>query len=161
MSRISEIFGEYQEHFHSVVKMEDEWGTSQTCANCQERFPVNTKPHRFKVCYGCKAKPIAGLPDSVASLPDIILATVSKRALQKDGRKLSVKFAMAIIRMWTNYVLRNGRLMSKVKVTYKNWPLNVQSDVAAPQTVVWHRDIVAAKCIMLKRTLSDVWRTST
>ncbi|XP_031627414.1 uncharacterized protein LOC116343489 [Contarinia nasturtii] len=29
-------------------------------------------------------------------------------------------------------------------------PLNVQGDVAAPQTVVWHRDIVAAKCIMLK-----------
>ncbi|XP_031629529.1 uncharacterized protein LOC116344859 [Contarinia nasturtii] len=134
---------------HSVVKMEDEWVTSQTCANCQERFPANTKPHRFKVCYGCKAKPIARLPDSFASLPDIIVATVSKRALQKGRKEIKRRIRNG------NYqdvekILRNGRLMSKVKVTYKNWPLNVQGDVASPQTAVWHRDIVAAKCIMLK-----------
>ncbi|XP_031635522.1 uncharacterized protein LOC116348610 isoform X1 [Contarinia nasturtii] len=134
---------------HSEVEMQDEWGTSQTCANCQERFPRHTKDDRFKVCYDCRAKKIDGLPDSVAGLPDIIVSTVNRRVLRRK-RAIIKRQIIDGNREAVNEKLRTGRLMSKVKVTYKNWPLNVDDDDVVPQTVTWHRDIVAAKCIMLK-----------
>lgn len=49
---------------------------------------------------------------------------------------------------------REERLVSKISIIEKNWSLHALNgeldDAADPVTVVWHRDIVAAKCILIK-----------
>lgn len=48
-----------------------------------------------------------------------------------------------------------GRLVSKVVKFFRNWQLNIGEDDVVyadcgQKTTVWHRDVVAAKCILYK-----------
>lgn len=44
------------------------------------------------------------------------------------------------------------RLVSKISIIEKNWPLYALDGEldADPVTIVWHRDVVAGKCILIK-----------
>lgn len=122
---------------HSIVIFVDEYNTSQTCANCFRRFPRNTKPHRFKVCRGCDADPNVN-----PLLANRIITQRGKRTMQMlryDARRERVRSDR------TN----DDRLVRKVKAYYRQWPFIRMFPNELP-TVVWHRDIVAAKCIMYK-----------
>lgn len=136
---------------HSNVDIVPEEYTSQTCANCYKKFPRNTRKHRFKVCRRCRAvargdpEVVAGT-DKNSNLPRKIVTQHSKRYLQEERdfeRTEAILFNQPV----------NRPLVSKVKVCRKNWPLidMAQDDQKLP-TVVWHRDIVAAKCILYKGT---------
>lgn len=50
------------------------------------------------------------------------------------------------------------RLVSKIKIIEKNWPLhalNGELDDDWIVTTVWHRDVVAGKCILIKGTMNE------
>lgn len=119
-----------------AVVFVDEYFTSQTCANCFSRFARNTRRDRIKVCRNCT--PIVEL----ACLPTKIVTQHSKRTLKfyrNLGRNLGLR-------------QNQQRLVSKVVTYWKNWQPNVLNDDDEPRgkTVVWHRDIVAARCILYK-----------
>lgn len=120
---------------HSVVKPTDEWMTSQTCANCYKRFPLNTKKHRFKVCRDCNPPPDAILPLK-------IYTTLSRRELQRKRKELDERGE------YDHRFLADEPLVTKWKTYYKQWPR--PPEIKKIQTVVWHRDIVAAKNILTK-----------
>ncbi|XP_031618637.1 uncharacterized protein LOC116337846 [Contarinia nasturtii] len=147
-----------------IIRMVDEYMTSQHCPLCFKRFPVATRSHRYKVCVGCVPNPIVGLPRT-------IVTNVSKRLLQ---------MRRTIERMWREMrdigdviaaTLRDGpnagRLVSKKQRFFKTWLPNVANveieGAAGAQptlTTVWHRDIAAAKlilykgeCVVFKRTI--------
>lgn len=109
----------------------DEYFTSQTCGECFGRFDRATLLHRFKVCQNCR-------PDPSAMLPSIIVTQMGKRDL-RVFRGLDREHN-------ANAPDAAQDLMSKVVVYHKNWHLN---DERVKKTV-WHRDIAAAKCILLK-----------
>lgn len=127
--------------FHRFV---DEYYTSQTCAKCFGRFDRNTRKDRFKVCRNCKPK------DDWDFLPFEIIVESGHRALRRLKRE-----ARAI---GQGLIPQNpGRLMSKVQRYFKNWQLIEDEDgtlfvQCEETTTVWHRDIVAAKCILYKGT---------
>lgn len=151
--------------------MVDEYYTSQTCANCMARFPVHTKKHRFKHCK-CKPSPTANL-----ELPRKIVTTLGKRQLkrfrkeerrQQQLRRNAENAAQPmqqdaeVAQNAVHAPVRQGRLVTKIVKFYKNWPLyapNNGLDDAAPEqqtmSIVWHRDIVAAKCILIKGMCSE------
>lgn len=109
------------------VIMADEWGTSQTCPRCLERFKNQPKSARFKKCR-C-------IPDARTFLPEIIVSRYGKtdtsifRQLQREfNEELNI----------------HESLMSKVKRYFKKWQLNREGSSE------FDRDIVGAKNIMLK-----------
>lgn len=108
----------------------DEYNTSQTCAECFGRFDRATLNDRFKVCQNCR-------PHPAAMLPSIIVTQRGRRDLN-EFRKLSRQM--------------NEELASKV-VIYRKWWADSQAPDFAKKTV-WHRDIAAAKCILIKGKLS-------
>lgn len=136
---------------HSSVLYVDEYFTSQTCANCFSRFDRNTRRNRFKICKKCKPT-----TDDIenACLPNKIVTQLSKKVLKK---------ARAIQKMFNRNrhgvpVVNGKRLVSKVAIYYKNWEPTVQGELRGT-TVVWHRDIVAARCILYKGNLQTSIRT--
>lgn len=120
-----------------IVRFVDEYFTSQTCARCFGRFDPRTKPNRFKVCQQCHM-------DENALLPRQIISTASKRQLKKWREQQRIE---------GNPTRPAGTsLVSKIIVFYKCY-LNDAGDLVYfdDQTkTVWHRDIVAAKCILYK-----------
>lgn len=123
---------------HSRVKFVDEYFTSQTCGNCFGRFPRNTRHMRFKYCRNCVANPEAGLPPK-------IITPLAKRVRNE------------IKRYQRNNPNDPRDPVPKMTSFYKTWPLNdVDINLGeaeaeeSPLSVVWHRDIVAAKCILYK-----------
>lgn len=133
---------------------------------------MHTKKHRFKHCSRCIPSPIAGL-----ELPSEIVTTLGKRelkVLRKEKRQenqlnrnrnaLQAQNAVQPMEEDEDFVqnavdvpVQQGRLVSKIVKYYKEWPLNAPHnglDNAASEqqtmSIVWHRDIVAAKCILIK-----------
>lgn len=139
------------------IRYVDEFMTSQTCAKCFGRFDRRTRSHRFKVCQNCK-------PNGDALLPDVIISKKSNRQLQLERFEKEAELLEHIVNPELPPVERKKyikqalapRLVSKIKVIFKTWVLDpVSGDIVdavhAPKTV-WHRDIVAAKCILYKGT---------
>lgn len=131
-----------------VIRMVDEWMTSQHCGKCFTRFPQWTRPKRFKKCDNC-------VPDDRLEPAESIVTNVSKRVLQ---------FERAIMRVWrkmaregneiaATLVGRNQkRLVSakqRLRATWQPNAMDAASEEAAHPTV-WHRDISAAKLILYK-----------
>ncbi|RYE16423.1 MAG: hypothetical protein EOP45_17535 [Sphingobacteriaceae bacterium] len=113
---------------HNVdVVMVDEYYTSQTCALCFRRFNRANSKHRFKVCRGC-------VPHQNADVPNMIFTHISNRKKQEINKFLS------------KVVPSPEPLRSKKKFFDKTLTANSEDS----RTIVWHRDIVAAKCILLK-----------
>lgn len=138
-----------KKYIDCVVRLVPEHFTSQTCANCHRRFPRNTKAHRFKVCRGCRAihkgdPNVQPNTDKNVNLPKKIVTQHSKRDLQlyRDvARTEALEMNQPV----------NCPLVPKVKICRKNWPpIDMAQDDPKLPTVVWHRDIVAAKCILYK-----------
>lgn len=100
----------------------DEYFTSQTCAECFSRFDPATRRNRFKVCRECR-------PDQAAMLPKLIIAPLGKRDL-RAFRDLD--------RQMFNEIRTKKSTFHK-----KQWTPDVKK-------TFWNRDIVAAKCILIK-----------
>lgn len=135
---------------HSAVIFVDEYFTSQTCANCFGRFDRNTRKNRFKVCKKCKPAN-AGIVNTwlpTAWLPSKIFTQLGARALKKARQVLKIYYGNDIDQV----ICQQGRLVSKVASCRKNWqPIALNGELEG-KTVVWHRDIVAARCILYKGT---------
>lgn len=143
----------FQKRGNCIIRMVDEWMTSQHCARCFKQFDRRTRSHRFKKCENC-------VPNPRVWLPELIVTNVSKRALQmkrailsvwRDMKEMGDAIATAMLQPTT------GRLVSKKQRFWKIWPqmpVNVGTEEAvqpqSPLTTVWHRDIVAAKLILYK-----------
>lgn len=110
------------------VIMVDEWGTSQTCPRCLERFKNQPKSARFKKCR-C-------IPDARTLLPEIIVS--------RFGKKLTSTIRQMQRETMNEALIAREDLESKVKVYFKKWHLNQEGNLQM------HRDIVGAKNIMLK-----------
>ena len=122
---------------HSAVIFVDEYFTSQTCANCFRRFHRSTRRDRFKVCRNCRPRNIE-IGILRQWLPNVIVTKFGKRAWKILKRNAARN-------------PQNGeRLVSKVAVYRKNWQPNALNGGLGRNTVVWHRDIVAARCILYK-----------
>lgn len=151
------------------VNMVDEYYSSQTCGKCYSRFDRRTKPNRYKICLDCKPYP----NEMIIPLPSIIVGLQSKRmrslmnflteneAEQSDEHQLDGEANPHPIQPNTT------RLLPKVVIYKKNWLVNsngvleygnaeLPNDDAAMECearqhkTIWHRDIVAARCIMIK-----------
>lgn len=118
-----------------VIVMVDEWGTSQTDARCMHRFQGQNKAAKFKKCR-C-------IPNSATLLPTKIVSKLGKTDLMIFRRLQRVMNEEALE--------EDEPLLSKVKCYYKNWQLNLEC------SVIWHRDVVAAKNILLKGKFN--WHT--
>lgn len=129
-----------------AVMFIDEYFTSQTCANCFSRFNRNTRRNRFKVCMNCK--PAIGDIER-ACLPTKIITQLGKRALKEARKMWRNARALGIQRIQPD----ETRLVSKVVTYQKNWQPTINGELNG-RTVVWHRDIVAARCILYKGTLN-------
>lgn len=135
---------------HSMVMFVDEYFTSQTCANCFGRFDRNTRRNRFKVCKKCKP---TNEDIENACLPTKIITQLGKRAL-----KIKREFWR---NLYPNHGIQlqypqQGRLVSRVVKYRKNWqPTNLNGGLKG-KTVVWHRDVVAARCILYKGTINFI-----
>lgn len=131
---------------HSAVIFVDEYFSSQTCSNCFRRFDRNTRKDRFKVCKKCKPT-----NDDIvnACLPNKIVTQLGKREL-KRARDLERDAG----NMGDRVLQRGERLVSKVASYRKNWQPNHLTGELQGKTVVWHRDIVAARCILYKGTFN-------
>lgn len=151
---------------HSDVVLVNEDYTSQTCANCFKKFPRHTKSNRFKVCQGCTRD-----ADAHTALPSLIVTKKSRRRQQIDRvvKRLIARGVMNPANQPAEF--QRGRLKSQKMYFLKKWHSNpangvqMEDDAAAidqseqpqqqqqgnrPFSIVWHRDIVAAKCIMYK-----------
>lgn len=103
-----------------VVRMVDEFKTSQLCARCFSPFPRNTKGYRFKKSNNCVPNPDVGLPT-------LIVTDVSKRVLQmrrtmmkmwQEMRDMGDAIAASLTQSNT------GRLVSKKQRFFKTWQPN-------------------------------------
>lgn len=147
----------FKKRGNCIIRMVDEYMTSQHCARCFKRFPQNTRSHRFKKCEQCK-------PNVYVRLPAKIVTIVSKRGLQmmrtierawREMREMGDAIA-ATLRDRPN----TGHLVSKKQCFSKTWlPMAVNGGMEdAAQTklkTVWHRDIAAAKLILYKGKCID------
>lgn len=111
-----------------VIVPTDEWGTSQTDARCMNRFQNQPKSARFKKCR-C-------IPDARTLLPIKIVSKLGKT-------DLSV-FRQLQRAMNEEASEEDEPLLSKVKCYFKIWQFDFEC------SVTWHRDVVAAKNILLK-----------
>ncbi|XP_031618447.1 uncharacterized protein LOC116337743 isoform X2 [Contarinia nasturtii] len=134
-----------------IVRLVDEYNTSQTCAKCFRPFDRRTKSDRYKVCQHC-------IPSEDESsqwnLPNVIITMKSNRVYQQL-RKYAVDFVNRLNAANPDHIpMDSDGLVSKLQVCFKNWQLNtgIWKDDRAPFQLktVWHRDIVAAKNIMYK-----------
>lgn len=137
----------FKKRGNCVVRMVDEYLTSQTCAKCFGRFDRRTKPYRYKLCADCQPYPFNFHPNR-------IITNVSKRLLQmKRG----------IMKMWREMrdaghevaaILTQSntrRLVSKKHGFSKTWQPNANVNGGGRLLkTVWHRDICAAKLILYR-----------
>lgn len=148
------------------VNMVDEYFSSQTCAKCFQRFDIRTKRNRFKKCIDCR-------PNPDAMLPSLIVTKFSRRKMrekrlidflkEKDAEEVNGNQPIGDAAHPNQAITDN--LLPKIVFYHKTWPVNpVNVDfeyVNAEQIdemeverrvhkTVWHRDIVAAKCILIK-----------
>lgn len=155
------------------VNVVDEYFTSQTCAKCFRRFDRLTKGDRYKLCPDCR-------PDPGAMLPSVIVTMQSKRMFQLMKFLFEIEQEQEQEHRNGNQAVGNaahlnqpdaGSLLPKVKVHIKKWLVNPVSGVleyvdekqlaemefAQPRIhkTVWNRDIVAAKCILIKGILMN------
>lgn len=163
----------YRKCAHCKVNMVDEYYTSQTCGKCYARFDRRTKKHRFKVCTDCR-------PDTTEMLPSLIVTKIGRKRWremrlieflrEKDAEENNGNQPVGNAAPNPNQQTTN-RLLPTVMLHHKTWLVNPVSGileyVKAEQTdemevvdwtaheprihkTVWHRDIVAAKCILIK-----------
>lgn len=140
-----------------LVRMVDEYNSSQHCGVCVKRFPRRTKPFRYKKCENC-------VPQDLL-LPPVIVTNKSKRQLQMDRtimrewQRMRDEEADEIAAMLTEPI--TGSLVPKKQRFSKTWTPNANvigddNDTAQPQpinhTTVWHRDISAARLILIRGT---------
>lgn len=144
-----------------VVRKVKEDFTSQTCAKCFGRFDPKTKSHRFKVCQNCR-------PCHEVMLPTVIVTQKSKRERQFLSDNINSLIAQSVPVPSPQEI---GSLLSKVKVYPKKWLVNPVNghmenvysehsngldhesgfdEYPIAHKTVWNRDIVAAKCILIK-----------
>lgn len=136
-----------------VIIFVDEWMTSQTCSKCFTRFDRRTRSHRFKVCRNCRP-----IENGALALPRAIVSKIGKRHLKRERRQKRIE----IEREHANNVNQPAqiaafpapkpRLVSKIKINFKMM-LNDAGECELfddQATTVWHRDIVAARCILYK-----------
>lgn len=157
--------------------MVDEFKTSQVCGLCFNLFGVGTKLHRFKVCKFC-------IPLQVALPAKRIITTLGKRALQFERRIARGVMGLVAMNIDGRAAAeahpnqQQRRLVSKITQFDKTVPLprNVDAvdDEEAVQcnpvastsefdcivqiprlrSIVWHRDISAAKIMIYKGTVN-------
>lgn len=137
----------FKKRFNCAIRMVDEFRTSRLCPKCLTRF--GGKPNnRYKTCIDCH-------PNENLFLPTTIVTNVSKRLLQlrraimktwKEMRDAGDQFAALLLQPGTQ------RLVSQ-KITFlKIWqPNDVRDEVViVTHKTVWHRDICAAKLILIR-----------
>lgn len=150
----------YKKCRHCHVNIVDEYYTSQTCAKCFKRFNPRTKRDRYKMCIDCQ-------PHPDAMLPSIIVAKRGKRLMRKL-RLMDFLTEKEFEECDDSHAIRPNteNLLSTVGIYQKKWLVNPVNgvleyvnaeqtedmDIVIPQIhkTVWHRDIVAAKCILIK-----------
>lgn len=95
----------------------------------------------FKVCRNCK--PPAW---NVEFLPAQIVTELGKRAWKR------LRDQMRLDGNLIHNTLPNRRLVLKIQKFFLNWQLHTIDNVMMcdRKTTVWHRDLVAAKCILYK-----------
>lgn len=135
-----------------IIRMIDEYMTSQHCARCFKRFPLATLNDLFKKCENC-------VPNPIIRLPNIIVTHISKRVLQMERQIARTWREMQELGDAVAAILQdrpNTRLVSKKQRFLKNWQPNagiidIEGAAAGKSlTTVWNRDIVAAKLILYK-----------
>lgn len=146
---LRKLINAFKKRSNCVVIPVDEYFTSQTCAKCYGRFDRNTRSHCFKVCLDCR-------PATTEMLPSLIVSKTGKRDLQ-GFRKMD--------RIAQRHQLESVGLHSKVILHHKKWMVNPVTDILEyvvegedemieeddhVRKTVWNRDIVAAKCILVK-----------
>lgn len=160
-----ELLNSFKKRRNVVVVPVNEDFTSQTCARCFGRFDKRTRSHRFKVCQYCR-------PNRHAMLPPIVVAMKSKRLYRIDRLHQHLLERDSIENGAEPNQQQADSLLSKVRVHRYEWLVNPANDemVTADQLndnevkyltddtkeypwirkTVWNRDIVAAKCILIK-----------
>lgn len=157
------------------VNMVDEYYTSQTCAKCFGRFDRRTRRNRFKVCLDCR-------PHPNAMLPSLIVAKINKKRMRQmrlisfliDKEKEDDNENQPVGDAKHPNQSNADSLLPTVALYHKTWLVNPVSGVLEyvnakladeievidwathePRIhkTVWHRDIVAAKCILIKGML--------
>lgn len=137
-----------------IVRMIDEYNSSQHCGICVKRFPRRTpKNARYKKCENCVPKGLL--------LPPTIVTNKSKRELQMERTIMKEWQRMRdegndIAAMLTEPIA--GRLVPKKQRFSKTWSPNANANgnvdgAAQSQPIkhtVWHRDICAARLIMYR-----------
>lgn len=149
------------------VNMVDEYYSSQTCGKCYSRFDRRTRRHRFKVCVDCKPYP----DEMIIPLPSMIVTLNSKRKrslinfLLETG-EYNDKHQSGETNPHSNQPSTTS-LYPKVVYYKKEWLVNSNGfleytngkqpddDIKMEceeirHKTVWHRDIVAARCILIK-----------
>lgn len=140
----------FKKRGNCIIRMVDEYMTSQLCGRCFKQFPRWTKPKRYKLCDDCK-------PNPNLDLPRMIVTNVSKRSLQMNRATVQVWQEMANggdAIAATLFQRNTARLVSKKQRFWKTWTPNAVNadteDAAQTLKTVWHRDISAAKLILYK-----------
>lgn len=165
------LINSFKKRGNVVVIPVNENFSSQTCARCYGRFNRRYKSHRFKVCQNCR-------PCHEAMLPPMIVTLKGKRR-QRDDRLQHFLMEQEAEANGTQPDQRIvDSLLSKVLIHRYEWLVNpengVMEDVSIVNAVVrdqeiaaeyltggvlqtprirktvWNRDIVAAKCILIK-----------
>lgn len=153
----------FKKRHNCIIRMVDEYKTSQLCGRCFAQFPRWTKSKRYKLCSNCH-------PNEALGLPQTIVTNVSKRIL--NMKRLIIRTWQEMADYGDNIAAilcqRNAnRLVSKRQRLSKTWHPNAAANAAeeedaeqSPQVLktVWHRDISAAKLILYKgiRIISEV-----
>lgn len=150
---LRKLIGAFKKRSNVIIRLVDEWMTSQHCAKCFKRFLLATKSMRFKKCDNC-------LPNPIVRLPTSIVTNVSKRMLQMQRAIMKVWNEMSAAGNAIAAALsqpENYNLVPKKQVFLKTWTPNVNNggDGANSHKSVWHRDITAAKCILYKGIHTD------
>ncbi|XP_055302910.1 uncharacterized protein LOC129568699 [Sitodiplosis mosellana] len=145
---VRKLLNSFKKLHNCVVVMVDEYKTSQTCAKCFRPFDRRTKKDRYKVCRQCI--PHAANITTDKHLSSVIISKKSNRSYQRERRHVVAEYE----RLNVHPVYSHG-LVPKHNVWFKNWQLNTDNtwnDSRHPhqQNTVWHRDEVAAKCILYK-----------
>lgn len=146
---VRKLLNSFKKLNNCIVRMVDEYNTSQTCAKCFRRFDRRTKRDRYKVCQQCIPN-IADIIDMRHHLSKKIITKMSNRIYKEERRNVVEGYRQANV----DPVYSHG-LVPKLNVWFKNWQLNTDNtciDSRHPHQLktVWHRDIVAAKCILYK-----------
>lgn len=156
---VRKLIAAFKKRDNCIIRMVDEYMTSQHCALCFKQFPQATRSHRFKNCYNCIPHQIL---HDLRLLPSVIVTKVSKRVLQmrrtiertwREMREMGDAVAATL-----QDAPNTQRLVSKKQRFFKTWLPNVvvineyieEATEIKPRTTVWHRDIVAAKLILYK-----------